>query len=46
MLTLHLIVLILALCCFGGAAFDVKPPRVNLLALGLFLWLLGTLITR
>ena len=40
MLTLSFVVLILAAICFGLAAFNVGGGRVNLLALGLLLWLL------
>lgn len=38
------ILLVLALICFFLAALDVKPPRVNLVPLGLFLWLLTLLL--
>ena len=41
--TWQLVVLTLALICFFLAAIGVNVPRVNLLALGLFLWLLVTI---
>ena len=37
---LSLILLILALICFFCAAIGVPQSRVNLVALGLFLWVL------
>ena len=43
-LTLDLILLIVAAICFGLAAFGVAVTRVNLVALGLLLWVI-TLIT-
>lgn len=46
MITLRLIVLILALCCFGAAAVDIKTARVNLIALGLFLVTLAGLVWK
>ena len=46
MLSLHLILVILALCSFFVAAIAVPVPRINLLALGLFLWLLSTAMVR
>ena len=46
MLTLHILLVILALVCFFAAAFDVKPPRISLVPLGLFLWLLSTVLAR
>lgn len=44
MVTVHLILLILALVCFLFAALDVTVRRVNLLAAGLFLWVFSTLL--
>ena len=44
-ITAHLILLILALACFLVAALDVTVRRINLIAAGLFLWVLSTLIT-
>ena len=44
MITLHLVLLILALVCFLGAAANVSSPRVNLIAAGLALWILSLLI--
>lgn len=47
MAIVHLILVILALVCFLAAAIEswAKKPAVNLVAAGLFLWLLSTLIT-
>jgi len=42
--SLHLILLILALLCFLLAALDVVVRRINLIAAGLFLWLISTLV--
>lgn len=45
MVTVHVILMILALVCFLAAAVGVITPRgTNLTAAGLFLWLLATLI--
>jgi hypothetical protein len=44
MITLHLILLILALLAFVMAAFNVQAPRGNLMALGLALWVLAILL--
>lgn len=41
---LTLILLILALVCFFAAAVQVPSPRVNLVALGLFLWVLTVIL--
>ncbi|NUR88875.1 MAG: hypothetical protein HOY71_32715 [Nonomuraea sp.] len=41
-----LILLILALACFVLSAFNIGGARVNLLALGLALWVLSELIPR
>jgi hypothetical protein len=46
MLTIHLLLMILALVCFFCAALDVKPPRVSLLPLGLFFWALAAVLVR
>ena len=43
MLTLHMVLLILALLSFLGAALDIKV-RVQLMPLGLFLWLLARVL--
>lgn len=43
---LHLVLVILALLCFAFAAVGVSTPRGSLLAAGLFLWLLATLVGR
>lgn len=43
-LTVGLLLIILALVCFLLAAIGVSAGRVNLIAAGLFLWLLSTLI--
>ena len=45
MITVHTVIVILALICLLAAACEVQKPRFNLLAAGLFLWLLSTLIT-
>jgi hypothetical protein len=45
MITVHIVLLLIALICFIMAAIEVQAPRVNLLALGLALWML-TLIIR
>jgi preprotein translocase subunit SecE len=44
MINTHLILMILALICFFCAAIGIVSGRVNLLALGLFLWVLDILI--
>ncbi|MBB5084040.1 hypothetical protein [Nonomuraea endophytica] len=41
-----LILLILALVCFVLAALNVAAPRINLLALGLALWILTEIIPK
>lgn len=46
MLTIHLLLMILALVCFFVAAMKIEPPRVSLLPLGLFLWALATVLVR
>lgn len=40
----HLILIILALVCFLVAAIDIRWPS-RLIAAGLFLWLLATLVS-
>ena len=45
MVSIHLILLILALVCFLMAALDVSVRRLNLIAAGLFLWVVSTLVT-
>ena len=42
-IVLFLILLVLAAACFFAVAFDV-PIRFNLIAVGLFLWVLVPLI--
>lgn len=42
-MTLRLILLILAACCFAVAAVNT-PTRVNLIALGLLLWLVSLIV--
>jgi len=44
MLTLRLVLLVLAFLAFISAAFGV-PSRVNLVAIGLALWVLTLLVT-
>jgi hypothetical protein len=43
-LTLDLVLLIAALICFALAAFGIGSSRVNLIALGLALWVLTLLV--
>lgn len=45
MITLHLVLMLLAVVCFFLAALPVQPPRGNLIAAGLFLWSLATIVT-
>jgi hypothetical protein len=46
MITLKLVLFILAFVCLALAAVNVPAaPRVNLLALGLALWLLAVIVT-
>lgn len=44
MATFHIFLLIIALVAFGGATFDVKFYRLNLMGLGLCCWLLAELV--
>ncbi len=44
MITLRLVILILAFVVFALAAIGVQTTRVNLLALGLALWVLASII--
>jgi hypothetical protein len=44
MMTLDLVLLILALVCFLAAAANVSSPRVNLVAVGLALWMASVLL--
>jgi hypothetical protein len=44
MSTIRLVLVILALVAFGLAAVGVSAPRGNLVAGGLFLWLLSELM--
>jgi hypothetical protein len=44
-ITLRLILMILALVCFGAAALNVSAPRINLTAAGLFLLTLAMTVT-
>ena len=46
MLLLTHILVILALGCFLLAAAKIEPPRGNFLPLGLFFWLLSTLVGK
>jgi hypothetical protein len=43
MITLRVVFLVLALISFFLATLDVKPPRVNMLGLGLVFWVLSEL---
>lgn len=45
MITPRLVTMILALVCFVLAALNVQAPRINLVALGLALWLLAIIVT-
>lgn len=44
MLTLHIMLLILAVVAFAGAALDVKFWRLNLTGFGLFCWALAVVL--
>lgn len=44
MITVKLLLMILAVICLFLATLDVKPVRVNLLAGGLCLWAVATMI--
>jgi hypothetical protein len=44
MITVHLILLLLAFICFVLAALGVRTPRLELVALGLALWVLALLL--
>jgi hypothetical protein len=45
MITIKLVLMILALVCLFLAAVSAVVPRINLLALGLALWLLAVMIS-
>lgn len=44
-MTIHLLLMILAVICLLLTAFGVASHRVNLLALGLALWATATIVT-
>lgn len=44
MLTIHLLLVILSLVCFFCAAIGIPSSRINLIAAGLFLWVLAAVI--
>lgn len=44
MYVIFILLLIGAAVCFGAAAFAKRQPRVNLVALGLLLWVLVPLL--
>lgn len=44
MITLSVLLLVIAFICFVLAAISVPIPRVNLIALGLALWVLAVLV--
>jgi len=44
MITLRLILLVLALICFGAAAANVPTRGIQLLPLGLALWVLSLIV--
>lgn len=46
MLNVHLVLMILALICFFCAALRIEPARLNLTAMGLFLWALSITLLR
>ena len=46
MVTIHVVLLILALVCFGLATINVVPPRGNLGWAGLFLLTLAMLVNK
>ena len=43
---LHVALVLLGLICLLAASIDSKFWRINLLAAGLFLWLLSTVVSR
>jgi hypothetical protein len=43
-ITLHLILMILAIVCLALAALNISSPRGSLLAAGLFLWALASIV--
>lgn len=45
MISLHLILMILAIICFFLAAVNVPVPRGNAIGAGLCLWALATIIS-
>lgn len=45
MFSLHALLMILAIVSFFLAALDVKLPRLNVMAVGLFLWALATVVS-
>lgn len=45
MISAHIVLMILAIICLVLAAFEVSSPRVNLMAAGLALWAIATLVT-
>ena len=44
MLTVHFVLMFLALVCLVLAALEIHAPKLNLLALGLALWACSVLI--
>lgn len=44
MLTIHLVLLILAMVCFLSAAVHIEPQRISLVPLGLFFWVLAIVL--
>jgi len=45
MITVKLLLMVLAIVCFFLAALNVQTPRGNLMAGGLFLWALATIVS-
>ena len=46
MITLQLLLLVAAFVVFAVAAFNVVVPKLNMIAMGLALWILSALITN
>ena len=44
MLTMHVVLLILAMVSFLGAALRLEPQRISLMPLGLFFWVSAQLL--
>ena len=44
MISLRVVLLVLALVSFLLAALEIRPPRLNMLGVGLCLWVLAELV--